>query len=138
MNKIIKEKWLEALRSGEYNQTKGMLRDDKGYDCLGVLCNIHSEETGKGVWKRDGNLFYYISLPEMSGKCLNLGDDVISWSEVDTSEVKITISPEHLLKLSEKYYKIYGGNLSQDPTLTELNDSGIPFEEIANIIEQYL
>lgn len=34
----IKQKWLDALRSGEYKQGKGRLRDGNGaYCCLGVL-----------------------------------------------------------------------------------------------------
>lgn len=33
----VKKKWLKALRSGKYKQTKGTLCDGKGYCCLGVL-----------------------------------------------------------------------------------------------------
>jgi len=36
----IKERWLEALRSGKYKQTTGYLRDDDGFCCLGVLCDV--------------------------------------------------------------------------------------------------
>ena len=49
-----KEKWLAALRSGEYEQTTAQLRHNVGdgtylYCCLGVLCNIVDPErwTGK-------------------------------------------------------------------------------------------
>lgn len=35
-----RKKWVEALRSGEYTQTIGMLKDHHGYCCLGVLCHI--------------------------------------------------------------------------------------------------
>ena len=35
-----KKKWLKALRSGEFDQTKGSLADEDGYCCLGVLCEI--------------------------------------------------------------------------------------------------
>lgn len=38
----VKQAWLEALRSGEYCQTKGQLVDEHGYCCLGVL----AEELG--------------------------------------------------------------------------------------------
>lgn len=37
MPKEMKEKWLAALRSGEYKQSKGSLKTAKGYCCLGVL-----------------------------------------------------------------------------------------------------
>lgn len=47
MNQRIKAAWLEALRSGKYQQGIKYLRtaDDK-YCCLGVLCDI----SGKGDW----------------------------------------------------------------------------------------
>lgn len=32
--------WIEALESGEFTQTTGVLRDDKGYCCLGVACEV--------------------------------------------------------------------------------------------------
>lgn len=37
MPKDLKDKWLAALRSGEYKQCKGTLSDGEGYCCLGVL-----------------------------------------------------------------------------------------------------
>ncbi len=40
MDAEIKRKWVEALRSGKYAQTKSHLRDHTGYCCLGVLCDI--------------------------------------------------------------------------------------------------
>lgn len=41
MNKEIKAKWLEALRSGRYKQGRTLLRSiDDEYCCLGVLCDI--------------------------------------------------------------------------------------------------
>ncbi len=46
MNKEIKEKWIAALRSGEYEQAKGSLYDGTGYCCLGVLCRIAGESVG--------------------------------------------------------------------------------------------
>lgn len=36
----IKAKWIAALRSGKYQQTKGVLKDHGGFCCLGVLCVI--------------------------------------------------------------------------------------------------
>lgn len=48
LNPEIKTKWLEALRSGEYEQGKGYLHyEDQGeqhYCCLGVLCEIAVEQ----------------------------------------------------------------------------------------------
>jgi hypothetical protein len=46
MKKIIKKKWINALRSGKFQQGTGCLWDskDNSYCCLGVLCEI----TGNG------------------------------------------------------------------------------------------
>ena len=44
MNAEVKEKWLNALRSGEYKQTRGNLKTDCGFCCLGVLCDLYSKE----------------------------------------------------------------------------------------------
>ncbi len=53
MNQRIKEMWVKALKSDEYIQGQGALRKVMdgitGHCCLGVLCDIHSKETG-GVW----------------------------------------------------------------------------------------
>lgn len=38
--KAFKNKWIKALRSGEYSQTKRKLQDKDGYCCLGVACRI--------------------------------------------------------------------------------------------------
>lgn len=40
MDKEIKVKWLEALRSGNYKQGRRCLRKDDRFCCLGVLCDI--------------------------------------------------------------------------------------------------
>lgn len=48
MNKVIKAKWLKVLRSGEYSQTRGKLRGNGRYCCLGVLCDI-VDKNGWGV-----------------------------------------------------------------------------------------
>lgn len=48
MDKKLKVKWLKALRSGRYKQTKERLRDGIGYCCLGVLCTIQGAK-----WKPD-------------------------------------------------------------------------------------
>jgi len=45
MNKKVKDLWVKALRSGDYKQGRGHLRDrNNNFCCLGVLCNIHAQE----------------------------------------------------------------------------------------------
>lgn len=36
--------WCNALRSGEYKQTRGALQDEDGFCCLGVLCKTQIPE----------------------------------------------------------------------------------------------
>ena len=37
-------KWVAALRSGKYPQTRLKLKDHEGYCCLGVLCDVVNPE----------------------------------------------------------------------------------------------
>jgi hypothetical protein len=55
MKKAIKQKWLKALRSGEFKQAQGQLRDKGAYCCLGVLCKVQSipiTRNGLGIPER--------------------------------------------------------------------------------------
>lgn len=51
MEPTVKNKWIEALRSGEFKQWHGSLYDENfdGYCCLGVLCELHAREFGE-LW----------------------------------------------------------------------------------------
>lgn len=40
LDAALKAKWIEALRSGDYEQARGTLYDGEGYCCLGVLCKV--------------------------------------------------------------------------------------------------
>ena len=44
------QKWVNALRSGEYRQTKFRLKEKNKYCCMGVLCDLYYKETGNGEW----------------------------------------------------------------------------------------
>lgn len=54
MNPSIKEKWVAALRSGNYKQTQERLRDESGHCCLGVLCEVFDPTR----WLPDGSNYY--------------------------------------------------------------------------------
>jgi hypothetical protein len=49
MDAELKAKWLEALRSGKYDQTSGQLRDGNCFCCLGVLCDIFNPKGWDGA-----------------------------------------------------------------------------------------
>lgn len=55
MKKIDAVKWVNALRSGEYQQTKGCLQDSEGFCCLGVACDIFIKP-GSKITKSNGVL----------------------------------------------------------------------------------
>lgn len=77
INKERIQLWANALKSGEYEQTTGTLRDKFGYCCLGVACQIAidngctvkvEQEVGEG-----DNCYHY---DESEG---NLPLSVIKW-----------------------------------------------------------
>jgi hypothetical protein len=62
MNKIIKNKWVKALRSGRYKQCQDYLCNGAGYCCLGILarisgCSKHKlvEDTINTDYRKDQN-----------------------------------------------------------------------------------
>lgn len=44
-----KQRWLAALRSGKYEQTKGWLNKDNKFCCLGVACEVFKEDVNLTV-----------------------------------------------------------------------------------------
>ena len=54
MKKEIAERWVSALRSGEYKQGKLYLKSENGYCCLGVLCDILGVEWKEEIWRDSG------------------------------------------------------------------------------------
>lgn len=57
MNPGIKASWLEALRSGRYQQGQGQLRSDRSWCCLGVLCDVVDPD----LWIQCGPSFSYLT-----------------------------------------------------------------------------
>lgn len=59
MKKAVKTKWLNKLRSNEYEQARGALRMEVGYCCLGVLCEVHLQSQPIGGlirWRPDAEI----------------------------------------------------------------------------------
>lgn len=111
----VKEKWVAALRSGEYKQGQGKLRPStEEYCCLGVLCDIYSKETKTGLWNRDEFFVNDSSATDLPPK------DVDKWAYINLEEDKT-----FLYETSKGY-------------LPELNDDGLSFTDIADLIEQEL
>ena len=110
MNQEIKAKWVAALRSGVYEQGAGALKVDDEHCCLGVLCEIHRQETGFTV---ADNL-------RETRQDENIGVTVLKWSGLTSGEgARVTINGENI-------------------HLTTHNDNGRTFMEIADAIEAQL
>ena len=111
MNPQIKQKWLNALRSGEYQQTQRYLRKEDGFCCLGVLCDLYIKENNVEWQHNEVDGYFYENhsfIPPSS---------VVEWSGS-----------------AEKRTKLYG----KIGTLARLNDKGSTFNEIADVIEEHL
>lgn len=115
MNPEIKEKWLKALRSGDYKQGSHFLRAaDDTYCCLGVLCDIYVKE-GKAEWRKHSNVdTWYLEY-----SLAYLPEDVQNWAGLHQA-------------MGWADYK------DVDTSLTYMNDNGRKFEEIAQKIEEVL
>lgn len=118
MNRQIKDKWISALRSGEYNQDSdgGYLKTCDGYCCLGVLCDLYVKETGK-EWERVEETGY----SKLGGMYDFLPEEVITWAEME--------NPNPLVHYSDE-------DVNHEGTITDLNDSGVPFDVLASLIEE--
>ena len=77
MNKRIKQRWLRALYNDEYQQGAGALRFGQNFCCLGVLCDLHSEETFVG-WEYEERTGFYRYL----GETVMLPRAVCEWAGI--------------------------------------------------------
>lgn len=109
MNSSIKQAWIEALRSGTYNQGSGCLRENDRYCCLGVLTDLYIKEN-KLEWVpgKHGDYFF-------NGTAGTLPRAVSEWAKLGSDNP-----------------------LVDDRSLAGWNDSGTSFEEIADLIEEGL
>ena len=115
MNPEVKAKWVAALRSGEYKQGRGALRNAADeFCCLGVLCDL-SPFPWLGPPERKMRPSYDIEERPHFLTSGYLSEPVAEWAGlVDTNPV-------------------VDGN-----TLSHLNDTGCPFDQIADLIEAEL
>jgi hypothetical protein len=109
--KDFAEEWLTALRSGKYKQAKTVLynKNTKGYCCLGVACAIKYS-------------LNYLKAEESRYAGV-----------IEKSEYNLRFD---LKKIPEQ---LKGGDQIKNDlviTLTDMNDSGKTFDEIADWIEK--
>lgn len=139
MNEENIAKLIAALRSNEYDQATQALRSDDQFCCLGVACDI----SGLGTWKKaegavlkDRQYRYVVrdENGEIDSAHAVMPDAVARWLGIDTTgelvlPVEITNNGIHWDTEEWNY------PTSPDISLTELNDSGMTFSQIADILE---
>ena len=109
INSEIKNEWIKRLRSGNFKQGVGVLKNsiDNKYCCLGVLCEIHPEVK---FMKKENSILYYYKNKNIS-EYVTLPKDFREKIGMDELTVR---------------------------HVAELNDAGYSFNEIADWIEKNL
>jgi len=135
MNEIVKAKWVAALRSGEFQQCKGTLRKGDSFCCLGVLSELAV---------RDGVIMPAQVLPETDWRS-SRGDGLpVYVYNNEAGHLPTAVAKWAGLSYS---YDNWDGEVGHEPDvdpsvdgreLSGLNDSGLPFSEIADVIERGL
>lgn len=139
MKKAIAEKWVKALRSKKYAQGKKVLKykSPRGvirHCCLGVLCELYQQDRRAKKMKPakteyfvpDGG-YYDKGVPlnskiyQFSYSANTLPDCVMRWADMRTDDGN----------LGDRVY--FNGEEHSD--LASLNDGGVSFSEIADVIE---
>jgi hypothetical protein len=126
MNSQVKEKWIAALRSGEYSQGDGKLRSDKGFCCLGVLCDLYAQEPFTQGWKFNGE-YEESPLPMdywyFDGESEFLPESVMKWAGLEANCPEVAVDTDE-----DVVYDL----------IANLNDTGYSFSTLADIIEKQL
>jgi len=128
MRKEIADKLVSALRSGEYSQTTGRLRDGDSYCCLGVLCDIAVKEGVIQPWelvKVSYGYRYGFNVPVVESE-----GETYNESSVLPYEVRIWAGMKHA---NGSYDNVYS---SETESLSSDNDNGASFYEISYTIER--
>ncbi len=135
MDPGIKAKWLAALRSGEFTQGRNYLAMGATYCCLGVLCELAARA---GVVDKRLHSGYEDEqhAPRLYGSNLSeLPSPVMLWADLDGDPLVIVDA----LPVKSLGVAIPNELLSEEKvTLAALNDAGVLFREIADIIEREL
>jgi hypothetical protein len=123
MNQYVKRKWVAALRSGEYKQTGGRLREGDCYCCLGVLTDLYDKDIQNDhhEWYEFDGQYGYAS----DGVTVEaiLPESVMKWA--DLKECNPTVKEERM-----------GQTVT---SLAYLNDNEeLDFNQLADIIETQL
>lgn len=111
MDQDIKTRWVDALRTGRYQQGQGQLRNGDQFCCLGVLCDLLAPDEWRDIATRPGQVHR---------------DDEHTYPSADILSNAGLVDPDE-----EWISDTVSG-------LAELNDNGYSFTEIADYIVENL
>lgn len=125
---VDKKEWIDALLSGKFPQGRYKLNDGVSFCCLGVLCEVVKDR-------------FSISVDESTLGNVTYNNDVAVLPVVLTDKYKtdsmgfdvprVEFSPEEI--------NMYGlTSLIGSMSISILNDKGVPFSRIAQIVEKYV
>jgi hypothetical protein len=115
MKQEIKERWINALRSGDYKQGSGALRKADNYCCLGVLCDIIKDDINL-EWTRQVQDTVYV---------------------MDNVPGELPVSVYDYVGLDYPSPSVYYA--AEETTLIRLNDTiNLSFSQIADLIDKQL
>lgn len=123
MNSKVKAQWLAALRSGEYEQGGGALRQGNSFCCLGVLCDLAAKQ-GVGNWIPSPDVHGFLT-PGDGRASGALPPAVVQWAGLRSNVAHIPGGVRYAIGTRES------------STLVLLNDNGYTFAQIADIIEEH-
>jgi hypothetical protein len=157
MKESIRTKWLAALRSGEYEQNREcLLRINNKFCCLGVLCEVVTPTQWEVIESSSDSSKVYRHYLELDDKSrirssINLpsGELMETVGLMTRSRFNKTgVIPvahdnplwDRLIKHPElsKTNNVESWRELGRIELTALNDAGLTFKEIADIIEEFI
>lgn len=119
MKPRIAEQWVAALRSGDYEQGTHCLRDKENrFCCLGVLSEMYRKEHPEAHWverEENNRTIMFNDGEEVATGVLTY--KVMDWAGINSVGGEIV----------DTHRTLY---------LTEVNDDGTPFGDIAKLIEE--
>jgi len=137
MKKSIANKWVKALRSGEYTQTQTKLCDNEGHCCLGVLCELYIKDTKRNI-KGKGRY----SFATFDGETELLPSCVMKWAGMIYDYKQLGYSKKSngtFLINDNKEICLASWNDGQSRPFRNKDNTIVKgtFENIANVIEKH-
>jgi hypothetical protein len=124
------ERWINALESGEFKQTTFALRDETGFCCLGVACNLVDPEG----WTFDTGAHAYSFLPNEACSTENAVKDHLT--PFVRGHYGSELGPLGLY-VGGRFPDEEGNTLElHSLSLSGINDMGATFLEIAEILKK--